>query len=139
VADRGRDDQRALDALDRALVAAEPEDIRRPFHAPGRTRLAALLQHRQQLADDDAYAATILAGFGADSAVSAPEVLNEPLTDRERLVLRHIAKLQTNEEIAAELFLSVNTIKTHIRTLYRKLDVSSRRQAVNRGRELGLL
>jgi LuxR family maltose regulon positive regulatory protein len=98
-----------------------------------------LLEHRQQLADDSAYATMILAGFGTDTAAAAPEVLSEPLTDRERLVLRHIAKLQTNEEIAAELFLSVNTIKTHIRTLYRKLDVSSRRQAVNRGRELGLL
>ncbi|QJY49182.1 LuxR C-terminal-related transcriptional regulator [Pseudonocardia broussonetiae] len=61
------------------------------------------------------------------------------LTDRERTVLRYLASTMTNAEIAAELRLSVNTIKTHERALYRKLGATNRRGAVARGRVLGFL
>jgi len=65
--------------------------------------------------------------------------LADPLTDRERAVLRYLATSMSTAEIAAELFVSVNTIKTHLAAIYRKLAVRRRRDAVLRGRELELL
>jgi LuxR family maltose regulon positive regulatory protein len=61
------------------------------------------------------------------------------LTDSERAVLRFLPSHMTNEEISEALFLSVNTVKTHLRSAYRKLGVRSRRDAIARGRRLGLL
>ena len=68
----------------------------------------------------------------------APGLL-EPLSERERDVLRLLPTLLPNTEIAGELFVSVNTVKTHVKSIYRKLDVSSRREAVARARQLRLL
>jgi LuxR family maltose regulon positive regulatory protein len=68
-----------------------------------------------------------------------PTVTGEPLTEREREVLRRLQGTLTLRDIGRELYLSPNTIKTHTRTLYRKLDVSDRQEAVARGRELGLI
>ena len=62
----------------------------------------------------------------------------EPLTEREQSVLRLLRGSLSNREIGQELYLSGNTIKTHIRSIYRKLGVSSRPDAVERGRQLGL-
>jgi LuxR family transcriptional regulator, maltose regulon positive regulatory protein len=68
-----------------------------------------------------------------------PVVSGEPLTEREQDVLRMLQSTRSLRDIGRELYLSPNTIKTHTRTLYRKLDVSDRQDAVARGRELGLL
>ena len=65
--------------------------------------------------------------------------LLEPLTDREMEVLVHLPTLMSNAEIATGLHLSVNTVKTHLKAVYRKLGVEGRRQAVVRGRELELI
>ena len=65
--------------------------------------------------------------------------LVEPLTDREMEVLVHLPTLMSNAEIASGLYLSVNTVKTHLKAVYRKLGVDGRRQAVVRGRELELI
>jgi LuxR family maltose regulon positive regulatory protein len=65
--------------------------------------------------------------------------LVEPLTEREFSVLRLIAAGRSNREIADELFLSVNTVRSYSQQLYGKLDVGSRTQAVARARDLGLL
>ena len=61
-----------------------------------------------------------------------------PLTARETDVLKLLAQLCTNEEIAADLVLSMNTVKTHIRSLFQKLSVTRRADAVRRGRAFGL-
>jgi LuxR family maltose regulon positive regulatory protein len=65
--------------------------------------------------------------------------LIEPLSERELEVLRLIAEGLTNPQIAARLYLSLNTVKAHTRNIYGKLDAHSRTQAVARARALGLL
>jgi LuxR family maltose regulon positive regulatory protein len=65
--------------------------------------------------------------------------LDEQLTDRETRVLRYLPTHLTAHEIAGELCVSVNTVSAHRRHLYAKLGVHSRREAVDRGRVLGLL
>jgi LuxR family maltose regulon positive regulatory protein len=66
-------------------------------------------------------------------------VLVQPLTEREREVLGHLDALLPTRQIAAEMFLSVNTVKTHVRAILRKLSAGRRHEAVRRARELGLL
>jgi LuxR family maltose regulon positive regulatory protein len=63
----------------------------------------------------------------------------EPLTERELDVLRLLAAGQSNPEIARALYIEANTVKTHVKSLYGKLGVHSRVQAVQRARELGCL
>jgi LuxR family maltose regulon positive regulatory protein len=65
-------------------------------------------------------------------------VLIETLTAREAQVLGLLADMCSTDEIASELFLSVNTVKTYVRGILRKLSVNRRVDAVRRGRELGL-
>jgi len=61
-----------------------------------------------------------------------------PLSARETEVLRALADYCSNEEIATDLVLSLNTVKTHMRSLFQKLSVTRRAEAVRRGRALGL-
>ena len=68
-----------------------------------------------------------------------PQSLAEPLTDREEEVLRLLRGTLSLREIGQELFLSANTIKTHTRAIYRKLGVTTRQEAVERGRDMGIL
>jgi LuxR family maltose regulon positive regulatory protein len=70
---------------------------------------------------------------------AAASTLIEPLTERELEVLALIAQGLTNREIAARLFVSINTVKAHTRSIYGKLDVHSRTQAIARSQMLGLL
>jgi ATP/maltotriose-dependent transcriptional regulator MalT len=63
----------------------------------------------------------------------------ERLSDRELAVLRFLPTMMSNAEITAEMFVSVNTVKTHLKHVYSKLDVTDRRDAVRRARELRLL
>ena len=109
-----------------------------------RTGSAALLNEARQLLDSQP--------AGADAQLarlerlqrrlvgrSRPAVSGESLTEREADVLRMLQGTLSLRDIGRELYLSPNTIKTHTRTLYRKLEVSDRHDAVTRGRELGLL
>ena len=63
----------------------------------------------------------------------------EPLTARERTVLRYLSGTLSNIEIAVSLCVSVNTVKTHVKNVYRKLGATRRREAVRRARELRLI
>ena len=91
------------------------------------------------------YITTLLAAFGepplVDLSSSAPdsEGLPEPLTGREREVLRLLLEGASNREIARRLVLSVNTVKRHVYNLFGKLGVRSRTQAIARARTLNLL
>jgi LuxR family maltose regulon positive regulatory protein len=127
-------------SLERALDEAEPHGLRRPFVELG-TPVAALLrrqlrrgtQHRSLVED-------LLRELGRPQADARPRaLLLEQLSARETAVLRYLPTMMSNGEIAAELFVSVNTVKTHLKSIYRKLDVPDRREAVRRARELELL
>ncbi len=65
--------------------------------------------------------------------------LVEPLSERELSVLRYLPSRLSNREIGAELYVSLNTVKSHLKTIYRKLDVERREEAVRRARQLGLI
>jgi len=81
-----------------------------------------------------------LTATGTAQPVREPvEPLREPLTERELAVLRFLPTMLSAQEVAGELYVTLNTVKSHLRNLYRKLGVNGRREAVRRGRELGLL
>ena len=65
--------------------------------------------------------------------------LADPLTDRELEILSFLPSRLTNTELAERCYVSVNTIKTHMAHIYRKLDAPNRNAAITRSRELGLL
>jgi LuxR family maltose regulon positive regulatory protein len=65
--------------------------------------------------------------------------LVEPLTVKEREVLGHLAELLTTDEIATAMYVSINTVRTHVRSILRKLAVHRRNEAVRRARALRLL
>jgi LuxR family maltose regulon positive regulatory protein len=74
--------------------------------------------------------------------VMAPAAVNEladPLTDRELEILSYLPSRLTNVELAGKCYVSVNTIKTHMAHIYRKLDVANRNEAIIRARQFGLL
>ncbi|HKP21103.1 MAG TPA: LuxR C-terminal-related transcriptional regulator [Thermoleophilaceae bacterium] len=135
------DEPGALRAMERALDLAEPRGYSNPilrYGAPVRSllrrRIAMGTGHR-------AFAGELLSALEEKPTTRRPagEPLLEPLSERELAVLRFLPTLMSNAEIASEMFVSVNTVKTHLKHIYRKLDVSERREAVRRGRELHLL
>jgi LuxR family maltose regulon positive regulatory protein len=135
----GRTDQ-ARRALERAVNLAEPERLRRPvLEAPARLRR--FLRHERFIAGrHDWLAATVETAEPAGTADAGPAaVVIEPLTARETEVLGYLAALFSTEEIARKMFVSVNTVKTHVRGVLRKLAASRRNEAVRRARELGLI
>lgn len=81
----------------------------------------------------------IRVGRGAVRAARRPGVLVDDLTDREMSILRMLPGSATQREIGDALFLSINTVKGYAKSLYRKLDVTTRSEAVERARELGLI
>jgi LuxR family transcriptional regulator, maltose regulon positive regulatory protein len=133
-ADRG-DRGGTLAALRDALVATEKTGIWAPLLvlAPDLTDL--LEARADELGPHQGLALELV-----DRARTSPApAYVEPLTERETSVLCHLPTLMSNHEIADVMHVSVNTVKTHLKSLYRKLGVTSRREAVLRGRSLELL
>jgi len=130
----------ALTALERALRAAEPEGYVRLFADFG-LPLARLLQEARSRNVMPDYVGKLMAVFGADRAISASVegVLPEPLSLREQEVLQRIAAGLTNREIAEQLVISPETVKKHTGSIYGKLGVRGRTEAVARARALDLL
>jgi LuxR family maltose regulon positive regulatory protein len=81
----------------------------------------------------------VLAGSKPAPAPAGPLPPLEPLSDSEIRVLRYLPTNLSGPEIANELYVSPNTVKTHIRNLYAKLGTHRRAEAVARARTLGLL
>jgi LuxR family maltose regulon positive regulatory protein len=84
-------------------------------------------------------AVEIQVGHNAVRAARRPGVLIEELTDREHSILRMLSGTASQREIGAALYLSINTVKSYNKSLYRKLNATTRQEAVERARELNLL
>jgi LuxR family transcriptional regulator, maltose regulon positive regulatory protein len=135
-----RDPDGASRVLERALNLAEPSGLLLPFlffpaadllerHARVRTAHAAFISDIRDL----------LSGRTPPARPGEAEPLLEPLSETELRVLRYLPTNLPVPEIASELVVSVNTIRTHTRHMYVKLGVHTRAKAVDRARELGLL
>ncbi|HXA53547.1 MAG TPA: LuxR C-terminal-related transcriptional regulator [Solirubrobacteraceae bacterium] len=129
--------QAATEALDRALELAEREPFRDAFLLNGPAVRQLLELHAQRGTAHPALLEVLLDGVGeAPTAGATPA---EPLTEREQRILRYLPTMLTNAEIGAEVFVSLNTVKTHLRSIYRKLGANGRADAVEKARRLGLL
>jgi len=149
----------ALDRLDqarsvltRALSIAEPQGHVRTFvdegTPMGELLAAVLAAQRTPRGESDrwlaSYAGRLLATltgktFGQTSAAPPMPMLVEPLSAREMEVLRLLASTLSTLEIARELVVSANTVHSHVKSIYGKLNVHGRIEALERARELGLL
>ena len=137
------DRARGRRSLGHALRLAEREQIRLPF-AVERGWIAPALQRDPEWAGTHHNLVTLVMPYtrlparpgGPDEAL-IPE--NEPLTERELQVLRHVSSMLTTAEIASELYISANTVKSHIKHICHKLAATHRGEAVRRARQLQLI
>jgi LuxR family transcriptional regulator, maltose regulon positive regulatory protein len=121
-------------SLHLALTRAEPLDAVRPFVFAGADVRALLVD---QLGDSEDRSAFAHRASAIDPRLRPPQAAR--LSAREREVLNELPSLRNLEEIADRLAVSVNTVKSHVRAIYSKLEVSSRRTAVLAAHEQGLL
>jgi len=131
----------AAELLEQALALAEPDDASRVFLDAGQPVRSAITVLVPPTSRSAGFAGRILERFDTQlpHAGGAPEQAQVLLTESELAVLRFLPSHLTNQEIAEALYLSINTVKTHLRSAYRKLGVTSRRAAIARGRRLDLL
>ena len=131
---------RSADTLADAIGLAAREGIRQPFVCMASDRLEALLARHRMLTTENAdFVADVERLIGAGRRDAHPAHHSGQLSERETEVLRYLPTMLTAGEIAGELKVSVNTVKAHMRSIYRKLDAARRREAVSRAREWGLL
>ena len=140
--DRG-DRAHARRSLASALRLAEPEQLRLPFViergwiAPVLRRDPELTHAHRRLLAPTLRHDQLPAPQGVPDLAPIPGA--EPLTEREREVLRHVSGLLSTAEVASEMHISVNTLKTHLTHIYRKLATTRRGEAVRRARQLELI
>ena len=137
------DSARGRRSLASALRLAEREQLRLPFVAE-RGWLGPVLRRDPELADTHRRLLAPVLGHDQLPAPvraqeKAPVLLVEPLTEREREVLVHVACMLNTAEVASEMYISVNTVKTHLKNIYRKLAAAHRSEAVRRARQLQLI
>ncbi len=141
--------EQAVQLLQQALLLASPEGYVRMFVDEGvpMVALLSLVLSRWKSKPEARYIHALLAVLQAEQpaqgslslATSHREPPLEPLTDRERKVLRGLSAGLSNAEIAAELVVSINTIRTQARSIYHKLNVKNRHEAVALARQWRLL
>ena len=141
---RSDDRDRGRRSLERALVLGEASRLRLPF-VTERGWLRSVLAGNHDLVDSHRkFLGPELAARNPVPAQRRPPdmetpVIVDPLTNRERDVLRHVSEMLDTADIAAEMHISVNTVKTHLKSIFQKLGASDRRAAVRRARQLNLL
>ena len=140
------DGARGRRCLERALELAKAEQTRLPFMME-QTWLWQVLRRDPELAHHyhELVAPPVMSSGAVPCQRKAPPpdqeapVVVERLSEREREVLAHASQMLSTAEIATEMYLSVNTIKTHLRSIYRKLSATHRSEAVRRARQLQLI
>ena len=136
----------ALGLLDEVLILAEPGGFIFPFQELGGP-MAHLIQNMSLSGASSDFVGRVLTAIEAISnqntiagtSVLAAGAMVEPLTCREQEVLELLAKRMRDKEIAERLFVTPQTVNSHTKTLYQKLEVKNRRAAVAKGLEFGLL
>jgi LuxR family maltose regulon positive regulatory protein len=136
IADRRHQD--AIACLSTAIDLARLEGIKRPFLHVGERLPDLLSTYQQHGGPHRAFTAELRDLLPPHPDPTAPAMI-EHLTARETDILRYLPTMFKASEIAADLYVSVNTVKAHLRSMYRKLDAVNRREAVERARTLGLL
>jgi LuxR family transcriptional regulator, maltose regulon positive regulatory protein len=137
------DPARGRRSLESALRIAEREQLGLPL-AMERGWLGPVLRRDPELADAHRTLLTLALGHQqlpapVTAGDQAPVLVVEPLTERELEVLVHVSDMLNTAEVADEMYISVNTVKTHLRNIYRKLATSHRNEAVRRARQLELI
>ncbi|WIY00855.1 LuxR C-terminal-related transcriptional regulator [Amycolatopsis mongoliensis] len=122
---------KALHALDHALTLARPYELMRPFALTEPEVGRLLIDHSGGFGSLDRFAQSVHGRL-------TPHAPRSTLTDREQVVLRRLPSQRSLDEIASDLTVSVNTVKTHVRAIYGKLGVNNRRSAVVVARQHGL-
>ncbi len=138
---RAEDRARGFRSLEQALRLGSAEQLRLPF-IMGRAWIRPVLRQDPRLAR--AYQSLLKPTVGPSQALAAPSddaapLIVEQLSQREREVIQHVSAMMSTAEIAAEMYISVNTVKTHLKSIYRKLSADHRRDAVRRARQLHLV
>jgi LuxR family maltose regulon positive regulatory protein len=129
----------AFAAIDEAVAIAQPEGYVRVFLDEG-PPMVRLLKTAARRSRAPAYLdALVRSASLAPETTGAQPGLVEPLSEREMDVLRLLRSDLDGPDIATELVVSLNTVRTHTKNIYAKLGVTSRRAAVHRAEELGLL
>jgi LuxR family maltose regulon positive regulatory protein len=139
---RRRSSGRTRVALDRSLRLAASEGLRRPFREAGPSVQRLLSADPRLLTENRwlSHPGRTASSLGDIRPVEPSDQHTvEPLTAKELEVLRHLQDLLTTEEIAVRMFVSVNTVRTHVRSILRKLGVGRRNAAVRKARLLGLV
>ena len=131
------DTRAALEAVERVLALAEPHGYVRLFADHG-APMAELLRRRTSH-EHGPYVRRLLAALGGLAPPPGRTAAPDRLSDREADVLRLLASDLDGPEIARTLVVSVNTVRTHTKSIYAKLGVNSRRAAVHRAQDMGLL
>jgi LuxR family maltose regulon positive regulatory protein len=126
---------RGRQELDHALTLAEEMDVLRPLATGPPEVIDLLTRHLGSFGDYEPTALRVLAAHAARGIEALPVVL----TNQERAVLRMLPTQRSFEEIAQDLTVSHSTVKTHVRSIYGKLGVNSRRDAVVAARRHGIL
>ncbi|HSH02982.1 MAG TPA: LuxR C-terminal-related transcriptional regulator [Anaerolineae bacterium] len=130
---------RAMGALERALTLAEPEGYIRIFVDEGPPIIDLLQEAKNQGITPNYLNQLYAAGAKTDGKTTVSQPLIEPLSKRELEVLKLLGSDLSGPDIARELMVSLNTMRSHTKNIYSKLGVNSRRMAVRRAEELGLL
>uniref|UniRef100_UPI002A81597F helix-turn-helix transcriptional regulator n=1 Tax=Streptomyces sp. CRN 30 TaxID=3075613 RepID=UPI002A81597F len=140
-ADRTGDHRTARRLVTQALLDARRERLRRPFleAGPWLRRVLGTGPHPYPDWDLLSVRPSGRPAPGQRTEPRRPALVVERLSERERDVLERLAQMMSTEEIAADLYVSVNTVKTHLKSVFRKLGVNRRGDAVRRARELRLL
>lgn len=139
-ADRMHRDTAAMAAITQAVDLAQAAGIVRPFMVNGLRATGLLVRQRHVVARHLEFTGSMVpASTGESGSVGTPTAPVDGLTERELAVLTYLPTMLKSAEIAADLFVTVNTVKSHQRAIYRKLGVASRREAVDRARDLKLL